>query len=200
MSKFHLVFSMTLLAVAVDPAPVAAFTAGEGTTVRDLCIACHGADFADAHFFQFETAIQLYNEKFARPAQALRAHLDAVQLEHGGNALETTPAWSEWDLWHQANRGARHGDPESAPNQAWWHGFEDEVRRFYFEFLPAVEALGDEALDAKLAAEVHADPVHAWLSEANDAQASRNDRALFHQRFTRIFDEYLDALEAARSR
>lgn len=82
--------------------------------MKQVCVACHGPAFIDGFYKQFDNAVILYNDKFARPAQAVMKELKAA------GKITPTPfddkiEWTFFELWHHEGRRARHGASMQAP-------------------------------------------------------------------------------------
>jgi hypothetical protein len=108
--------------------------------MKDVCASCHSSGFVDNFYYQYDSLVVLYNEKFAKPAADLMRQLKAEGL--------ITPVpfddkieWTYFKLWHHEGRRARHGAAMSGPDYAWWHGLYEVADNFYNEFLPEVEHL-----------------------------------------------------------
>ena len=134
----------------------------------DVCITCHARAFADGHYYQFDGIVNLYNEKFARPA------FDVIKILKKNKSLPNKAAfsneveWIFWELWHHEGRRARHGAAMMGPDYTWWHGIYDVVHNFYFDFIPAVRELDDAEANAYLDKLLADDPMHVWLSTSTD--------------------------------
>ncbi len=137
--------------------------------MQDVCKNCHGDVFYKGHYAQMDGLVHLYNEKFAKPAGAIMTILrDNGSLENPA-AFSNDIEWIYWELWHHEGRRARHGAAMMGPDYAWWEGIYEVGKHFYFEFVPAVEEIGDpEALDY-LHKLLEDDPMHNWMSRNTDA-------------------------------
>jgi hypothetical protein len=125
--------------------------------MQDVCTQCHGGGFVENFYVQFDEAVNLYNSKFAEPAQEI---MDALQ-ERG--LITPTPfddhiEWVFFELWHHEGRRARMGASMMGPDYTQWHGFYEVAQNFYLEFLPMVEELGA----GDLVEEVLARDEHRW--------------------------------------
>lgn len=133
--------------------------------MKEVCSACHGPTWVDGHYFQLDGVVNLYNEKFARPAGEIMAILKKNKSLGGspaafGNKVE----WTYWELWHHEGRRARHGAAMMGPDYTWWHGIYEVGQHFYFKFLPEVRATGDMEAIAYIDSLLANDPLHQWLS------------------------------------
>jgi hydroxylamine dehydrogenase len=108
--------------------------------MQDVCSNCHATGWVDNFYKQYEGTIQLYNEKFAKPAKSIMDKL------YASGKLTRTPfdekiEWEYYELWHHAGRRARMGTAMMGPDYTQWHGFFDVARIFYTEFIPEAEHL-----------------------------------------------------------
>lgn len=139
--------------------------------MQEVCSNCHATEFVRNFYVQYDEAVDLYNEKFARPAQAIMAALKERGL------VTPTPfddeiEWIFYELWHHEGRRARMGVSMMGPDYTQWHGFYEVAKNFYTEFLPAVRRLGaDDLADSALAA-----PEHAWTRGLTREQIERQVR------------------------
>ncbi|MBZ5559941.1 MAG: hypothetical protein LAO77_21995 [Acidobacteriia bacterium] len=108
--------------------------------MKDVCSSCHATGWVDNFYTQYEGTIDLYNEKFAKPAEAIMDALSASKK------LTPTPfdekiEWTYYELWHHEGRRARMGTAMMGPDYTQWHGFYEVAKHFYTEFLPEAEHL-----------------------------------------------------------
>lgn len=133
--------------------------------MKQVCTACHGSVFVDGHFYQYDALVNLYNDKFAKPAtEIMKIVTDNKLLEHPAsfsNKLE----WVYWELWHHEGRRARHGASMMGPDYTWWHGMYDVAKNFYFEFLPEARELNNKLVNEYIDNMLKTDPMHQWLSK-----------------------------------
>ncbi|MBI9071259.1 MAG: hypothetical protein JEY94_06655 [Melioribacteraceae bacterium] len=132
--------------------------------MKDVCLACHGDRFAEGHFYQFDALVNLYDEKFAKPATQIMDLIKKKNLLENKAAFSNDIEWVYWELWHHEGRRARHGAAMMGPDYAWWHGIYDVIHNFYFEFIPEAKHLNDKDVN-DLIAKVMSDPMHNWLSK-----------------------------------
>jgi len=76
--------------------------------MQDVCSNCHATGWVENFYKQYENTVDLYNEKFAKPAKAIMDKLYAA------NKLTKTPfdekiEWTYYELWHHQGRRARMG-------------------------------------------------------------------------------------------
>ena len=137
-----------------------------------VCQSCHGQEWVANWYVQFDNAINLYNDKFGRPATELfqmarsSGLLSAIEFD---DEIEFTYFF----LWHHEGRRARHGVAMMGPDYTQWHGFFEVAHRFYQEFVPQLRELivhGRESgkaaaanrLQAKLNEVLNSD-MHKWF-------------------------------------
>ncbi len=123
-------------------------------SMQGACRQCHGITYVNNFYKQYDSAVNLYNDKFGKPAKDIMDQLHAEKL------LTDTPfdeklEWTYYLLWHHDGRSARHGAAMSGPDYVQWHGFFEVSRRFYTEFLPEVKALKPELAEKLLAQDDH---------------------------------------------
>jgi len=131
--------------------------------MQDVCAACHHEEFVKGHYYQMDGVVQLYNEKFARPAVAIMELAAANGAAERPSAFGNEIDWIFWELWHHEGRRARHGAAMMGPDYTWWHGIYDVGKHFYFDFLPAARRLGDPEIDAYIDRMLAEDEMHRWL-------------------------------------
>lgn len=108
--------------------------------MKNVCAQCHSTSYYNNFYTQYDSAVDLYNEKFAKPAKAIMDKLYAEKL------ISSTPfddkiEWTYYLMWHHEGRRARHGASMMGADYAQWHGFFEVANRFYNELLPEAEQL-----------------------------------------------------------
>ncbi len=106
--------------------------------MKGACLNCHNDTYVDNFYHQFDSLVELYNEKFARPAQAFMDELKADGVLKPEAPFEHEVQWVFWELWHHEGRRARHGASMMGPDYTHWHGMYEVGKHYYTEFLPAV--------------------------------------------------------------
>jgi len=124
--------------------------------MQDVCMQCHGEPWVKSYFKQFDTFVDLYNDKFAKPAKGI---MDAL---YAAKKLTKTPfdeaiEFTYYELWHHEGRRARHGAAMMGPDFAQWHGMYEVAKHFYVKFLPEAEELKKGVTAPFLTG-----PEHAW--------------------------------------
>ena len=140
-----------------------------------VCTACHGAPFVESFYRTFDATVDLWNTKFAQPAQNVMTALREAKK------LTPTPfdeeiEWTFYRLWHHEGRRARMGASMQGPDFVQWHGFFEVAENFYMKFLPQAKeaAHGDEKVLAALKA-VDDDPRHAWRKGLSPEERKKID-------------------------
>jgi len=123
-------------------------------TMKAVCASCHNRKFTDAFFTQYDVTVELYNDKFAKPAGELMKKLyDAKKLTP--TQFDEKIEWTYYLMWHHEGRRARHGASMMAPDYTQWHGFFEVANRFYMELLPEAEELLPGSTDFILSQDQH---------------------------------------------
>lgn len=151
--------------------------------MQDVCTSCHASGQVIGFYKQFDDLVELYNDKFAKPAAAIMADL------YKANKL--TPAqmdekleWIYYELWHHEGRRARHGASMSGPDYAWWHGIYDVAKTFYMEFIPELKRVaGDELANELLEKHVYTQPGHRWLKEGMTKEQLQKIQEFYRERY-----------------
>ena len=130
--------------------------------MKNVCSHCHTKDYVNAFYKQYDDLIHLYNEKFAKPGQAIMGALYREGLLTSSKFDEEIE-WTWFYLWHHEGRRARHGAAMMAPDYTHWHGMFEVAERFYLKLIPqATEIVEHAAKDGKKDA---ADRVKAVIDE-----------------------------------
>ena len=138
------------------------------TNMKNVCSTCHGSVFVDGHFHQFDASVNLYNEKFAKPATDLMNLIRTRGLLQSRAEFSNTVEWIYWEIWHHEGRRARHGASMMGPDYTWWHGFYDVAQHFYFKFLPEARKYNDPEVNRFIEELLANDPFHQWLGKSTD--------------------------------
>ena len=133
--------------------------------MKDVCLACHQKSFVDGHYFQYDGLVELYNEKFGKPATTIYNMLKKKGLLKRKAAFSNKIDWEYWELWHHEGRRARMGAAMMAPDYTWWHGIYDVAYNFYFKFIPTVQKYGDKEINDYISKLLTEDPMHKWLNQ-----------------------------------
>jgi hypothetical protein len=166
-----------------DPVKRAALIADTAETKRnrmkDVCLHCHTIDYVNAFYKQYDDLVILYNEKFAKPGQAIMAALREAKLITPADFDEEIE-WTWFYLWHHEGRRARMGASMMGPDYTHWHGMYEVAERFYMGLVPqARELAAHAAAEGKTEAagkvngvldEILKRPEHAWKAAAGGAK------------------------------
>ncbi len=132
--------------------------------MQEVCSNCHASGWVENFYKQYENTVDLYNEKFAKPAKSIMDKLYAA------NKLTKTPfdekiEWTYYELWHHQGRRARMGTAMMGPDYTQWHGFYEVAKTFYTEFIPEAEALLPG-----VSADAMNSPYHQWAKGLSKEQ------------------------------
>ncbi|QSX38630.1 multiheme c-type cytochrome [Shewanella sedimentimangrovi] len=141
--------------------------------MQDVCQACHTKSMTDSFYQQFDSLVNLYNDKFATPGKTLMTTLkkEGMLTDVG---FDEEIEWTWFYLWHHEGRRARHGAAMMAPDYTQWHGMFEVAERFYMEMVPQYLEKVDEAdhkgnkegadRARKVLDGILAKPEHAWFT------------------------------------
>lgn len=130
-----------------------------------VCLECHGKPFVKNFMTQFDDVVELYNNKFGKPAQAIMKVLYS-EKKLTPLAFDEAIEFTYWELWHDEGARARHGAAMASPNHVWWEGIYEVGRNFYTKFLPQVrEVAGKERGDELIKEHVKGLAAHQWLKQ-----------------------------------
>ncbi|MBN1300756.1 MAG: hypothetical protein JW995_06035 [Melioribacteraceae bacterium] len=135
--------------------------------MKDVCRTCHGDVFVNGHFYQFDGLVNLYDEKFAKPATDIINMIREKGLREREADYSNDIDWIYWELWHHEGRRARHGAAMMGPDYTWWHGIYEVAHHFYLKFLPAAREYNDKEVNAYID-KLLEDPIHSWVNESNE--------------------------------
>lgn len=156
--------------------------------MQAVCLNCHSRSHIDGFYRQFDDLVSLYNEKFAKPAQAMMTALTQDGVLRKEAPFEHEVQWVFWELWHHEGRRARHGASMMGPDYTHWHGLYEVSKHYYTEFLPAVVKAAAEKspeLGKKYQALIDkqmTEPQHQWLKGLSPAEAEAMRKA-YEQRY-----------------
>jgi hypothetical protein len=155
--------------------------------MKEVCANCHTPDYYNAFYKQYDDLVILYNEKFAKPGQAIIASLTEQGLITK-TQFDEEVEWSWYLLWHHEGRRARHGASMMAPDYTHWHGMFEVAERFYMKLIPQAREITRHAAAAGKATQaaavnrvidgILARPEHAWFTQGAEADAERIRKAM----------------------
>jgi hypothetical protein len=151
--------------------------------MQDVCTNCHAPPFVAGFYTQFDKLVNLYDDKFAKPATAIRNDLmDRGLLTRAD--FDDKLDWIYYELWHHEGRRARHGAAMSGPDYAWWHGMYDVAKVFYTEFLPEVKRVaGPEVYDELVKKYLEPDVRHEWFLKGMSKEQLDKIRKDYDERY-----------------
>jgi hydroxylamine dehydrogenase len=152
------------------------------SAMKDVCGTCHGSDFVNSFYKSYDDTIDLWNTKFAIPAQnVMNALRDAKKLTP--TPFDEEIEWTFYRLWHHEGRRARMGASMQGPDFVQWHGFFEVAETFYTKFLPQAKeaAHGDEKVLAAIRA-IEEDPRNAWRKGLSPEERQKID-AFYKERY-----------------
>jgi hypothetical protein len=139
--------------------------------MKQVCTNCHTDNYVNAFYQQYDDFVINYNEKFAKPGQAIMGALRSAKLI-SEQEFDEPIEWTWFYLWHHEGRRARHGASMMAPDYAHWHGMYEVAERFYQGLVPEARELADQAAEhgnaeaaksvRKVIDEILARPEHKW--------------------------------------
>ncbi len=109
-------------------------------TMQSTCMQCHGQNFVQQFYTQFDDLIERYNKTIAEPATRIRDDLMKMGELTKANHDEKLDRIYRKLVYHDGNR-ARHGAAMMGPSYAWSQGLQDVSERYYQEFIPEVKKL-----------------------------------------------------------
>ena len=112
--------------------------------MKDVCSSCHGKKMIESFYAQFDSVVEMYNEKYAIPTTKMMNLL----LEQGlrtETPFDEEIEWNYYFLWHHEGRRARHGAAMMAPDYVQWHGMYEVAHRFYMEWVPSIKEIIEKA-------------------------------------------------------
>lgn len=141
--------------------------------MKQVCDSCHSAGWVENWYQQFDRSVELYNDKFGRPATRLFQMTRAAGLITDVEFDEELE-FSYYHLWHHEGRRARHGVAMMGPDYTQWHGNYEVAHRFYMEFVPQLREILHKASQSGDAAKVAA--ARKVDAELNQILNSENHR------------------------
>jgi len=150
------------------------------STMKKVCSECHQQPWIDGFFTQFDSFVDLYNEKFAIPSTNIMNWLkDTVKLVDNIPFNEKIE-WEYYELWHHEGRRARHGASMNAPDWSHWHGLYETAQNFYMKFLPSVDEIvshkgtdEQKATWKKMKDELFAKEEHKWFNNLSKEESEK---------------------------
>jgi len=156
--------------------------------MKDVCMACHGEDWIENFYIQYDALVNLYNEKYAKPGlELMKVAKPLLKPSKFSNKID----WTWFELWHHEGRRARHAASMMGPDYTHWHGTYDLAKHWYAKFVPELEELiakgkkagGDKAkaadnLQKALDKMLNSDDHKWYLDKLTDAQKKMRKAAV----------------------
>ncbi|HAK61219.1 MAG TPA: cytochrome C552 [Nitrospiraceae bacterium] len=153
------------------------------SNMQDVCRNCHAEPYVKGFYRQFDNLVNLYNDKFAKPATNIRKELIKKGKLTKAN-FDDKLDWIYWELWHHEGRRARHGASMSGPDYAWWHGMYDVAKHFYNEFLPEVKHVAGPKLYKQLSKKyIEKDVRHEWYVKGMSKEQLQKTQKFYNKRY-----------------
>ena len=108
--------------------------------MQSVCTQCHGDNFVQQFYDQFDALVVQYDTRVAAPATRIRKALmnkGELTKDNFDDKLDKI----YWKLVYHEGRRARHGAAMMGPNYAWSQGMQEVSERFYLEFIPEVKRI-----------------------------------------------------------
>ncbi len=109
--------------------------------MKKVCLSCHGPEWVENWYIQFDNLVHLYNDKFGRPSTHLYKMARESGLMTNDITFDDKIEFTYFYLWHHEGRRARHGAAMMGPDYTQWHGMYEIAERFYHEFIPELKEL-----------------------------------------------------------
>ena len=116
--------------------------------MKKVCSSCHGPNWIENWYDQFDKVVNLYNDKFGRPATRLYQMIRSANLITSDVDFDDEIEFSYYHLWHHEGRRARHGAAMMGPDYTQWHGNYEVAHRFYMEFVPQLREILHKAKES----------------------------------------------------
>ncbi|MDH3393052.1 MAG: multiheme c-type cytochrome [Desulfobulbaceae bacterium] len=158
-------------------------------SMKDVCLNCHQERFVDGHYYQYDGLVELYNEKFAKPATEIMNMVKKKGLMKKPAAFSNDIEWEYWELWHHEGRRARMGAAMMGPDYTWWHGIYDVAHNFYFKFIPEAQHYNDPEINAYIDNLLQNDPMHTWLNKPTKELKAAIRSGELQKVYRKMFDQ-----------
>ena len=151
--------------------------------MKDVCSNCHNTNYIENFYVQYDSLIELYNEKFAKPGLGLielaKPLLKPVEFSNKIDFI-----W--YEIWHHEGRRARHGVSMMGPDYTHWHGTYEVAKKFYSEFIPGLQEIVDHNINS-------ADPAKAEQAKKLNAKLTEVLESKDHQWYINKMDPQEEA-------
>ncbi len=164
--------------------------------MKDVCAQCHMENFIENFYTQFDSQVEMYNDKFGKPGLKLMKMLKERKMLTPV-AFDEKLEWTWFFLWHHEGRRARHGASMMAPDYTQWHGNFEVAERWYIEMVPEIKeviAHAKKVGKVKEAREVEAElnkilnsEMHKWYlgkMSAEEVAKRKENSKLYRERYS----------------
>jgi len=108
--------------------------------MEEVCSSCHQEGFINGFFIQYEGLIALYENKYAKPGEALYKAAVKVLKTNPEYAKFSHPVdWTWFEIWHHEGRRTRHAASMQGPDYTHWHGTYDLAKHWMTKFIPEIK-------------------------------------------------------------
>lgn len=164
--------------------------------MQNVCKQCHTKAYIENFYIQYDNEVNLYNEKYAKPAKEIRTTMKGNGMLTAMN-FDDKIEWTYFLLWHHEGRRARMGAAMMGPDYTQWHGNFEVAERMYTEFIPEVKEMILEAkvhghsaearqVEALLTALLNSE-MHQWFigkMDPDEAQRRKEEANKFRERYS----------------
>ncbi len=98
--------------------------------MKQVCLQCHGPNWIDNFYAQFDSAVELYNKEYSEPAKKILDELYEKGLLTKNDKFDEPFERAYYELWHHEGRRARMGAAMMGQDWAWWEGFYEVAKTF----------------------------------------------------------------------
>ena len=143
--------------------------------MKMVCLNCHEQQWVDNFYTQYDSLVELYHDKFAKPGLAL---MEVAKPLLGQPEFSNKLDFAWYEIWHHEGRRARHGASMMGPDYTHWHGTYEVAKHFYTEMVPELRDLVQQGRESKVPAKVTAADV---LSKKLEEILADREPSLVHQ-------------------
>ena len=109
--------------------------------MKNVCLSCHAPSWVENFYTQYDSLVNLYNNKFGKPATDLFKMISSKGLITSDIPFDDRIEYTYYFLWHHEGRRARHGAAMMGPDYTQWHGMYEVANRFYMHFIPELKEI-----------------------------------------------------------
>lgn len=135
--------------------------------MQNVCSSCHSTSHIEGFYKQFDSLVNTYNDKFAKPGVKIVKEMKKDKIWKASGFQQDDIGYIWFEIWHHEGRRTRHGAAMQAPDYTHWHGMYEVSRHFYNKFLPKVLKLAKKAGKGdkyqKMIDDLLSKPEHQWF-------------------------------------